>query len=91
MTGHVTIQVTRSGGNSSAVSGLFFDPPTTVQPPATPTTQAAFVKTDTTTKGTWKGVYGCEGYSIANEHAPADVTRTRTGGNTSAISGLFFD
>ena len=32
-----------------------------------PTASAAFVKTDTTTQGNWKGVYGGEGYSVVND------------------------
>ena len=34
---------------------------------ATPTASAAFVKTDTTTQGSWKGVYGADGYGLAND------------------------
>ena len=28
---------------------------------------ATFIRTDTATQGTWKGVYGAEGYAIAND------------------------
>ena len=35
--------------------------------PAAPTASAAFVKTDTTTQGNWKGVYGIDGYGLAND------------------------
>ena len=34
---------------------------------AMPTASAAFVKTDTTTQGSWKGVYGADGFVIAND------------------------
>ena len=35
----------------------------------------AFVKTDGTTQGTWKGTYGSEGYAIASDSTslPSDV------------------
>jgi len=32
-----------------------------------PTSTATFVKTDTTTKGTWKGVYGIDGYNVIGD------------------------
>jgi hypothetical protein len=34
--------------------------------PAAAGTQATFVRTDIKTQGTWKGVYGGDGYVIAN-------------------------
>ena len=33
----------------------------------TPTSTAAFVTTDTTTKGSWKGVYGVDGYNVIGD------------------------
>ena len=46
-------------------------PSTTAAPSATPplTSQAVFVSLDTTTRGTWSGVYGSQGYLLA----PNDV------------------
>jgi hypothetical protein len=38
--------------------------------PAASSNSATFVKTDTTTQGSWKGVYGSDGYSVIG-----DVTR----------------
>jgi hypothetical protein len=60
ISGNVSVRVTPSNVNAVA-SGIFFDgvPSTTV------TTTAQFVKTDSTTRGNWNGVYGGEGYSIA--------------------------
>lgn len=53
--GHVGIRATPSAVNA-VISALFFDS-------ATPTSQSSvqFVKTDTTTVGNWKSVYGAEG------------------------------
>ena len=50
-----------SGGLSHSTSATLV---VTVSAPA----GAVFVATDTTTKGTWKGVYGADGYAIA-DHA----------------------
>jgi hypothetical protein len=60
LSGHVLIRVTRTGGANAVLSGIFFGGG--IQLPT-----AAFVKSDTTTKGSWKGVYGSKGYAIAND------------------------
>jgi hypothetical protein len=58
---------------------------------------ASFVKTDTTTAGTWKGAYGADGSNVINDQAnyPAYVTATVSGngiytwaGSTTAITAL---
>ncbi|MFL5241324.1 MAG: fibronectin type III domain-containing protein [Gemmataceae bacterium] len=60
-------------------------------------TSATFVKTDTTTQGTWKGVYGVQGYDIIGDAVslPAYATVTPSGnlnytwaGSTTAIRAL---
>ena len=56
LTGHVQIRVTTVSGMNSVVSGVFF---------GAPSVSAQFVKLDTTTKGTWRGVYGSEGFLLA--------------------------
>jgi probable HAF family extracellular repeat protein/parallel beta-helix repeat protein len=61
ISGHVRITVTLAGGLNVVASGLFFDP---VGGPTAPTATAAYVRTDTTTGGTWTGTYGADGYSI---------------------------
>jgi predicted lactoylglutathione lyase len=58
--GDVIIKVIRTGGSNAVVSGIFFDPP------AAPAV-AAYVGLDTSTEGTWTGVYGSKGYVIAND------------------------
>lgn len=55
LTGNVSIRLTPITVNA-VVSGVFFD--------CVPTS-AAFVKTDTTTRGNWKGVYGGHGFWMA--------------------------
>ncbi len=78
--GHVIVRVTNTNSNSpnAVVSGLLFGGGSTTQTANT----AAFVKTDTTTSGTWKGVYGGDGANIIGDTAnyPAYATVT-PGGN----------
>ena len=57
LSGHVTITVSFAGGGNPVISGLFF----------TGASMAKFAGTDTTTQGNWKGLYGTDGYVIAND------------------------
>ena len=80
MSGRVSIRVVNRNLSSEAVvSGLFFGPATSTPPP--PPSGSLFVKTDTTTQGSWKGVYGQDGYVIANQtpSVPSYVTVSSTG------------
>ena len=47
------------------LSGLFFGGKPAVKTPLA--TSASFLKTDTTTLGSWKSVYGSEGYYLSND------------------------
>src|ERR1017187_6104974 len=49
-----------------------------------PTGAASFVKTDTTTGGTWKSAYGTDGYNLIGDWAsvPAYVTATPAGNSS---------
>jgi subtilisin family serine protease len=79
--GHVTVRITNLNGNANAViSGLLFGAGGTITAPP-PTGTAAFVKTDASTSGTWKGIYGADGYNVINDTAnyPAYVTATPSG------------
>jgi hypothetical protein len=58
----VTNQVSVSGGGSAAASAS--DPAIVVAGGGPVTAMAAFVTTDTTTQGNWKGVYGPDGDAI---------------------------
>jgi hypothetical protein len=65
--GHVVLRVTSTGAINGVVSGIFFDRAGAAPPPPPPSgTTAAFVKGDTTTQGSWRGVYGADGYALAN-------------------------
>jgi parallel beta-helix repeat protein len=65
--GDVTFRIVNLNGSSNAVaSGVFFDPTgSTSSGGAT----ATFVRNDTTTRGSWVGVYGQQGYSLAGASA----------------------
>jgi hypothetical protein len=58
----VQITISNVSGNNCVASGVFFGAAPVATPPAT----ASFVQSDTTTQGTWTGVYGSEGYDIFN-------------------------
>lgn len=62
VTGHVKFRITKTAGANAVVSGIFFDTPTPGLVPAS----ASFAMSDTTTQGNWSGVYGADGFSIAN-------------------------
>ena len=63
ITGNVLITFTQTGGSNAVVNGLFFDPPS-APPPPPPPASATFIGKDTTTEGSWIGVYGSLGYDI---------------------------
>ncbi len=69
--GIVTASVADVQGNVTRQERVFGDVPA---PPL-------FVKTDTTTKGTWKGVYGADGFAMAGSTTslPASVQLTLSG------------
>jgi hypothetical protein len=60
--GHVRIQVTRMSGSNAVVSGLFFGGSSAAG-------SASFLATDSKTQGSWKGVYGSDGYNILGDTA----------------------
>jgi hypothetical protein len=77
--GHVTVRVTNTNGASNAVvSGLFFGGTSGT---GGGSGTATFLKTDSTTAGSWKGVYGTDGYSVINDSTsyPSYVAVTPTG------------
>jgi hypothetical protein len=74
LAGHIVIRVTNTNAISNAVlSGLFFG-----AGGAPVGNTATFLKSDTTTSGTWKGVYGTEGANVISDTAsyPAYVAVT---------------
>ncbi|MEO8310574.1 MAG: DUF6701 domain-containing protein [Caldimonas sp.] len=65
VSGNVNVVVVNTNGPSNAVvSGIFFAP---VQAAVQSASQATFVRSDTTTQGSWKGVYGSDGYNVIND------------------------
>jgi len=77
VSGHVKIQVTLASGINAVATGLFFDGGTVVASTGT----AAFVKQDSTTQGTWQGVYGADGYVVIGDLTsnPSYVTPAESG------------
>jgi hypothetical protein len=77
VSGHIALRITNTSGSNAVVSGLFFDPPA-VPPGAQIVT---FVKQDLATQGTWKGVYGTDGYNVVNNATsyPSYVVPAGTG------------
>jgi hypothetical protein len=76
ISGKVRFKISRLGRFNSTHSAIFFGaggaggdgttPPSSPPPPPPSTSSlATFVKTDTSTQGSWKGVYGRDGYSVA--------------------------
>jgi hypothetical protein len=79
LSGHVVLQVTRTAGQNAVVSGLFFGGAGARI--GTVSNTASFLKSDTTTQGTWMGVYGSAGYTVINSdtQVPSYVTPQPTG------------
>jgi hypothetical protein len=76
VTAAVQFRVTRTSGANAVVSAVFIDAAGGSAPPI-----ATFRRTDTTTQGTWSGLYGTAGYMLAQEGTslPTGVTVTPTG------------
>ena len=98
VTGSVTIKVTNLNPSGNAVvSGLFFGPASAAPPSNTPAATVTFVGTDTKTQGTWKGVYGGNGFdssqdpSSNNPSIPAYASLTVTGAQSYVWSGSTSD
>jgi hypothetical protein len=56
-----TLTAANSTGTTSATATV------TVSSPSTSGTTATFLRTDLSTQGSWKGVYGADGYALAND------------------------
>jgi hypothetical protein len=82
VTGHVIFRVNWTGGLNGVVSGIFFGPASGTQPP--PTGSATFVKTDTTTQGSWQNVYGQGGYVVVGDTTLNPTYATPSAGGQSS-------
>jgi hypothetical protein len=79
LSGRVTIRITNTNPKNAVISGIFFGG--APAPAKLASDAASFIGTDTTTGGSWKGVYGTEGFNVLNEAAsyPSYVTVTPSG------------
>ena len=93
VTGHVKLRITAAGGINAVVSALYFGGTSG----GAPSTSATFSRVDTTTQGSWRGVYGGDGYSLAEigasgpSYAQVTVAGTATwtwNGSTSDVRAL---
>ena len=80
VSGNIVIKFTNLAGKNAVLSGLFLDPSG-----STPTTSATLIKTDTTTQGSWIGVYGTQGYDVIENAVslPGYATVTPSGESSS--------
>jgi hypothetical protein len=77
LSGKIRIRVSLIAGLNSVISGLYFGTASGPPPPPPVTSgTATFVRADTTTKGSWHGVYGLDGYTIVGDQSlnPGYVT-----------------
>ena len=78
--GHVQFRVTSTGRPNAVISGIFFGTPNTASKSAT------YVSSDTTTEGTWKGVYGSDGVRhLAAISAPPSYATVAFSGQSNNI------
>lgn len=88
LSGDVNITFTNAGGLNEVVSGFFIDP----------VPSATFVKTDSTTLGSYTGIYGKDGYDVINSaeslpsyaelSVPSSVSNYTWSPNTSDVRAL---
>jgi hypothetical protein len=78
ITGQVRIKVSRTAGPNAVLSAVFFGD----KAPAA--SQAMFLRADSTTRGNWRGVYGAEGFELANRRGKAPACGVVTIGKSAA-------
>ena len=83
ITGNVNVEIGYTAGTNAVVSGIFFGGGASSSGPP-PATSAQFTATDTTTKGSWKTVYGANGFNVIADVAqyPAFAQVTPSGQST---------
>ena len=79
--GHLTIQVSGQVGPNAVLSGVLVGKAVA----ASGSTAATFVKIDATTQGSWRGVYGEDGYVIVGDQS-SDWLTGAGGAGSLAIS-----
>ncbi len=86
LSGYVKVRFTRTGNKNSVMGGIFFGAaPATATPSPSAANSAQFIKTDSTTQGSWKGVYGVDGYNVIG-----DLAQSPTYGTVTPHSQLFW-
>jgi hypothetical protein len=72
LSGHVKLRLTNNGPQNAVASGVFFGT-AGAAPPQSGGGTASFKTVDDTTRGTWRGTYGSQGYGIVgvNSSYPA--------------------
>jgi len=90
ISGHVKFVITKIAGPNGGINAIYFGPAGAL-PPASGS--GSLYKVDTTTKGTWIGAFGADGYTIPQitPSLPAYVTLTEVGGNSYAWSASTTD
>ena len=64
VTGHIQFRITNGPGSINAVmAGIFFGGAQATPPPPT----GGFVAVDSNTQGSWKGIYGADGYNVVDD------------------------
>ena len=81
--GHVTVRITALAGPNAVVSGMFIGAASSGGGGGAGGS-ASYVRSDLTTQGSWKGVYGAVGYTIAADTTtlPADVSAVPVGASS---------
>ncbi len=64
ITGHVVFKITSTGSSNAILNGLFFGAGGSG---GGTTSTAQFLNSDTTTKGSWQGVYGADGFNVISD------------------------
>ena len=77
--GKIRVKITRLAGPTAVMSGIFFDAHTAATP--APANSIRFIGANTSAGGTWKSVFGTQGYQIAadSSQSPAYANVTFAG------------
>ena len=82
LAGHVTFQITLTGGPNAVLSGLFFG----ARAPVVTAAAANFARIDSSTQGTWKGTYGTDGDAIFSDSSIyPSYAQVSLSGNSAAV------
>ena len=79
VSGNVRFRITKLAGANAVIGGIFVDE--SDRTPPAPPEETSFVGADSSTRGTWKGVYGDDGYVIVGDatNTPSHATLSVSG------------